>query len=134
MLRRPPVFAAAILALGLALAPAWAGDEAAAFPPDDVAVVRVVGPAGEPVAGATVELLAEPAVVSAEEPPAVAATGVTKEDGRTRLDVIPFGRYLLPWVPKGPVRIVAEAGEERSRTVELDLAADRRVDLELPVR
>ena len=71
------------------------------YPPDDVAEILVLGPDGAPVAEAKVELIGEPAVTPDDEMPEVSVSGMTGEDGRVRVAVEPFARYLLR-VSKAP--------------------------------
>ncbi len=81
-----------IATVALSFAPVHGEEEAIRYPPDDVAEILVLGPEGQPVGGAKVELLAEPAVPSEVESSPVAVTGTTGEDGRVRISVIPSSR------------------------------------------
>lgn len=83
----------ALVAPVLLLSFACAEGDVPGYPPDDVAEILVLGPGGEPVEAATVELLGEPAIVSETEPPEIAATGRTGPDGRARIPVLPLARY-----------------------------------------
>jgi hypothetical protein len=69
--------------------------QADTYPPDDVAEILVLGPDGSPMEGAKVELIAEPAVPDEFDLPEVTVNGTTGKDGRVRVAVEPFARYLL---------------------------------------